>query len=142
MIAHVVEGQRRLLTQCLLKFQVPLLVTGVLDPVRHRVERGWSKTGDAVLNAGERPTIGERGPERSIALARELCLIVGHIWRERTTRYVEPHLQRRVAQQLIGNVAGEGVGEQAEAAPNDRVMQAERRPGEAESRQPLDRRVV
>jgi len=29
MIAHVVEGQRRLLTQRLLKFQVPLLVTRV-----------------------------------------------------------------------------------------------------------------
>src|SRR5260370_31500296 len=116
MIAHVVEGQRCLLTQRLLKFQVPLLVTWVLDPAGYRVKRRRSKTRHAVLNAGKRSTIGERGTERSIALGRKLSLIVGHIGRQRTASYVEPHLQRRVAQQLIRNVTGEGVREQAEAA--------------------------
>src|SRR5246127_2580782 len=142
MITHVVEGQRRLLTQCLLKFKVPLLVTWVLDPPCDRIKRGWTKARHAVLNAGKRPTIGECGAESSIALGRQLCLIVGYSRRQRTTCNVEPHLQRRVAQQLIGDVAGEGVGEQAEAAPNDRAMQAKRRPGEAAARLPINIRVV
>src|SRR5260370_23730969 len=118
MIAHVVEGQRRLLTQRLLKFQVPLLVTRVLDPACHRVKRGGSKTGYAALNAGKRSPIGERVPERRIALSRKLCLIVGHIGRQRTTCYVEPHLQWRVAPTPQRNVSKTRVGAKTGGGPH------------------------
>src|SRR5216684_7610831 len=78
-VSNIVHGQGRLLTQLLLDLEVPLLIARVLDATCDRIKRRWSKARHAVLNAGKRPTRGERGEESSIALGSQLVLVACNI---------------------------------------------------------------
>src|SRR5580700_7285699 len=144
-VAYVVEGEGRVRADPLLDHEVPLFV--------HRHFNGigaidvWQ--GEAAgREVSHSSSIGEHLGEGSVGLCgcgEDAAGYIGIYTRPtprqsadlgppETSKNCEAVIARWVGGKVVSNLAGEGVGEQPEAAPKNRILQTEGSPGKTYAR--------
>ncbi len=145
-ISHVAHGQRGVCSDLLLYFQAPLLVVRERIVIWRVIEGRRGKLRPARLQLRKRDSLRETVHERSVGIRgdrEKASWPCGFIWRKKSAIHEVRAYIRSIAGQVIHQLPGEPVVEDAEpSAHHQALSESARLPREAKPRRPFHPRIV